>query len=77
MGQVRLSDVDQSGYWHSISLLNDDGVEVWTRTPPTSEPGDVWTAAEFRDGQVVGWTWSCHVVTFNAAGQVVSVVFTK
>lgn len=77
MGQVRLSDVDQSGYWRSVSLLNDDGVEVWTPTPPTSEPGDVWTGADLRDGQVVGWTWSCYLVTFDAAGKAVSSVFTK
>jgi hypothetical protein len=77
VASVRLDDPNESGYWPSISLVDDDGRVLWTRTPPTSAHRDVWVQAELKDGQVRGWTWSCYLVTFDGAGNKVDSVFTK
>lgn len=76
-GSVRFDDADELGYARTLSFIDDAGAVLWSRTPPTSAPDDVWTAAEVHGDQILGWTWSCHLVTFSHAGVALTSVLTK
>lgn len=76
-GSVRLDDTDELGYARTLSFIDDAGAVLWSSATPTSAPDDAWTGAEVRGDQVLGWTWSCQLVTFDRSGVVLTSVFTK
>jgi hypothetical protein len=69
-------EASKAHIYRNLFRLRPDGSLVWTIN--AAEAHDVVTDVQWRDGNLVAWTWGCYMLTIDkSTGVTLASVFTK